>query len=171
MKLSLIPALLAGVLLTSCASTPADEPSAGPPAPVNLAYGKYSTSNNHIFDFTSDRAFDGEVLSYWEGAANTYPNDLTVDLGKPTPIGRLVLKLNPKRIWSPRTQTVEVLTSLDGTKFTPAVAAKGYDFDPIDGDNSVTLPLTVETQFVRLSFTANTEANAGQIAELEIYSK
>lgn len=165
-----IPAILtaAGLLLAACTSVPGEE--AAPP-PVNLAYGKYASSNNHIFDFTADRAFDGEVLSYWEGGANAYPNDLTVDLGKPVSLGRLVLKLNPKRIWSPRTQTLEVLTSPDGTVFTSVLPPQAYDFDPIDGDNSVTIPADFEAQFLRLRFTANTEANAGQVAELEIYSK
>lgn len=146
-------------------------PTASAPSNDNLAYGKYASSNNHIFDFTADRAFDGEVLSYWEGASNTYPNDLVVDLGKTRSVGRLVVKLNPKRIWSPRTQTIEVLTSADGTNFETVLPAQGYDFDPIDSDNSVTIPLSAQTQFLKLRFTANTEANAGQVAELEVYEK
>jgi len=154
----------AGVLAVSCASTP------GGPASVNLAFGKYAKSNNHIFDFTADRATDGEVLSYWEGAANSYPNEFTLDLGRPESLGKLVIKLNPKRIWQPRTQTIEVLTSPDGEAFSPAVPAKAYDFDPIDSDNSITIPVAVKTQFLMLRFTANTEANAGQMAELEAYA-
>lgn len=156
------------LLVLSCASVPeADSPT----TEVNLAYGKYASSNNHIYEFTADKAFDGEVLSYWEGGANAYPNDLIVDLGKKTPVGRLVVKLNPKRIWSPRTQTLEVFTSNDGTTYASAVPAKDYDFDPIDGDNSVTIGVAIETQFIKLRVTSNTEATAGQVAEFEVYAK
>ncbi|HTH14936.1 MAG TPA: discoidin domain-containing protein [Spirochaetia bacterium] len=165
-------ALAVGVLALSCATTPTGPAAAAaPPAPENLAYGKYSTSNNHIFDFTADRATDGDVLSYWEGAANSYPNDYTLDLGQVQDIGRLVIRLNPKRIWQPRTQTFEILTSADGSNFSTLAASKDYDFDPIDSDNSVTIAVQAKTQYLRLRFTANTEATGGQMAELEVYGK
>lgn len=161
----------AGLLVLSCTSVPegGDQTIGAPSAPTNLAYGKYSKSNNHIYEFTSDKAFDGEVLSYWEGGANAYPNLLSVDLGAPRDVGKLVLRLNPKRIWSARTQNIEVLTSADGETFTTVVPAKDYDFDPIDSDNSVTIPLGGKAQHWQLKFTSNTEATAGQLAELEIF--
>jgi hypothetical protein len=162
-------ALALGLLALSCATAPS-APGA-PAAPENLAYGKYASSNNHIFDFTADRATDGDVLSYWEGAANSYPNDFTLDLGQVQDIGRLVVRLNPKRIWQPRTQTFEILTSADGSNFSTLVASKDYDFDPIDSDNSVTIAVQAKTQYLRLRFTANTEATGGQMAELEVYGK
>lgn len=173
---TLLFGLAAALLLAGCASTPegVSEPTPGtspataPTTPTNLAYGKYSKSNNHIYDFTSDKAFDGEVLSYWEGGANAYPNDLSVDLGSPKAVTQLVLRLNPKRIWQPRTQTIEVLASSDGETFQSVVAVQDYDFDPIDGDNSVTIPLRGTYQHLMLRFTANTEATAGQLAELEV---
>jgi len=179
MKIQLIPRstllVAAGLLVLSCATAPETPPGitgtapAAPTGPTNLAYGKYAKSNNHIYEFTADKAVDGEVLSYWEGGANAYPNDLSVDLGKPTKVSKLVLKLNPKRIWQPRTQTIEVLGSDDGESFRSLVPAKAYDFDPIDSDNSVEIAVDAKVNQVMLRFTTNTEATAGQLAELEVY--
>ena len=146
----------------------APQASAAPGSPANLAYRKPGKSNNHIFDFTADKATDGDVLTYWEGAANSYPNDFTVDLGEEKSVERLIVRLNPKRIWQARTQTIEVLASGDGQTFTSVAAPKEYGFDPGSG-NAVSIPVAAKTRFLMLRFTANTGATAGQMAELEVY--
>jgi len=163
------------VALAGCASAPA---APGAPAPVakakgpkNLALGATVVSNNHILDFTAENAVDGETSTYFEGAANQYPNTLVVDLGKKVNLKELVLKLNPKRLWAPRTQHIEVQSSGDGSSFATLVPAVDYLFDPNDNDNKVTVPVTGTFRYLQLVFTANTEATGGQLAELEVHGQ
>jgi hypothetical protein len=182
--ITVISILAALSLVLACTSQPkpaplakaaADAPAAGtasavPAAPKNLALGKEAASNNHIYEFTAGKAFDGDVNTYFEGAAKAYPNILTVDLGAKKDISLLVLKLNPRRIWSARTQTIEFQTSGDGVDFASALAAKAYDFDP-ESKNELKVPLNTNTRFIRLVFSANSESNAGQLAELEVFGQ
>jgi hypothetical protein len=161
-------AFLAAVLalsLVGCASAPPK-----PAKPKNLALGIEGVANNHILDFVATNAFDGDTASYWEGAANQYPNTLTVDLGKKVAVKEFVLKLNPRRLWAARTQTIEIQSSDNGSDFTTIVPKADYQFDPIDGGNLVTVPVKATAEWFRLVFTANTEATAGQLAEWEIHS-
>jgi hypothetical protein len=171
--------ILAGILsLASCASTPEagtnPEPSANAPAPAkakNLALGKSISANGHIYDFVQQSAVDGEVLSYFEGAANSFPNIVTLDLGEATEVSGQTLKLNPKRIWQSRTQTIELKVSDDGSTFTSAVPATEYVFDPEENTNSVTIVWQGKTRYLQLIGTSNSEATALQIAEWEVYGK
>lgn len=162
---------LAALFLTACATSgsAATEEAPAPAQKVNLALGKSISSNGHIYDFVAPSAVDGEVLSYFEGPANNYPNLVTLDLGQVTSVHSLVLKLNPKRIWQARTQTLEVLASDDGKTFTTVVPSAAYDFDPEENKNTVTIPWAGSAQFLQLKITANTEATAGQLAEWEVY--
>lgn len=186
-------ALVSCALFSGCATAPAARASEPPAAaePVrtepadaaavsaadpfagaeNLALGRSVRSNNHIYEFTATKAVDGDLLTYFEGAANAYPNDLTVDLGSARRIRALRIRLNPRRIWQKRAQTIEVLVSADGVNFTTATEAAAYEFDPVTGENTVTIPLEAEARYVRLSFSSNTGATGGQAAELEIFGE
>jgi hypothetical protein len=150
------------------AASAAADPFAGK---TNLALGKTTRANNHIYEFTAPKATDGEILTYWEGAANAYPDEISVDLGGEKAVKAIRLKLNPKKIWQARKQTFSVLTSSDGTSYTEAVPSKVYDFDPDANSNIVTVPIDAKTSFVKLSFTANDGSTGAQIAELEIFGE
>lgn len=142
----------------------------------NLAKGQPVEASSVIYEFVATKAVDGDVLSYWEGAADSYPNTLTVDLGSVRMISGLAVRLNPKKIWGARTQKFEVATSVDGSNFSALPSAE-YRFDPAANANVVAvafrsnLALTAKARWVRLTFTANTGAKAGQVAELEIYGE
>jgi hypothetical protein len=133
---------------------------------VNLALGKPIAENGHTQTYVATNANDGNLTTYWEGAA--YPNLLTVDLGSAQSISSIKIKLNPA--WGARTQTLSVLGSTDNVNFTTTLkASAGYGFDPATS-NVVTITFTsTSTRYVRLSFTANTGAPGGQVAEFEIY--
>ncbi len=137
----------------------------------NLALGAPVVVSSRIYDFTGNKAVDGDLLTYWEGAAKQYPATVTVDLIASRQLSAAVLKLNPKRIWNKRTQTFAVETSDDGTAFTELLPAAEYVFDPAVNENTAVVTLNVKARYVRFVFTANTAANAGQIAELEIYGE
>ena len=125
-------------------------------------------------DFTQDKtpgtATDGNVQSYWEGAADAYPNILTVDLKSVQTVKAVRIKLNPDTIWEKRTQAFSILGSIDGNKFTDIVPSVDYLFDPEENLNTVTIKFNeVKVQYIRLNFSANTAATAGQAAEIEVY--
>ncbi|MFI1720627.1 discoidin domain-containing protein [Streptomyces sp. NPDC020489] len=134
----------------------------------NLAVGKPIDASSTVHTYVAANANDNNTATYWEGAGGSYPNTLTVKLGANADLERLALKLNPDSAWSARTQTIEVLgREQNASTFTSLVAAKSYAFDPANA-NTVTIPVTARTADVRLRFTANSGAPAGQLAEFQV---
>ncbi|WP_406272717.1 discoidin domain-containing protein [Actinacidiphila glaucinigra] len=134
----------------------------------NLAVGKPITASSSTQDFVAANANDNSVTTYWEGAGGSYPNTLTVSLGANADVTSLVLKLNPDSAWGTRTQTVQVLGREQGASgFTSLKAAAGYTFSPSSA-NTVTIPVSARVADVRLQFTANSGAAAGQLAEFQV---
>ncbi|MCT2583947.1 discoidin domain-containing protein [Actinophytocola gossypii] len=133
---------------------------------TNLAEGRPITANGHTHGYVAANANDGSLATYWEGGG--YPNELTVSLGANAAITSVVVKLNPDPIWGPRTQTFEVLgRDQDGGSFAGIAPPAAREFDPAT-DNTVTIPVTATAADVRLRFTGNTGAPAGQVAELQV---
>jgi len=140
-----------------------------PPQSGNVARGKPVSSSSQVGGFPSANATDGNADSYWESANNAFPQTLTVDFGAATSVRRLVLKLPPATAWGARTQTLSVSGSGDGNGFSQLVGSTGYRFDPAGG-NQVTVPVTANQRYLRLTFTGNTGWPAGQLSELEAYT-
>ncbi|MFC8104406.1 discoidin domain-containing protein [Streptomyces sp. NPDC057363] len=135
----------------------------------NLAVGKPISASSSIHTYVAQNANDNSRSTYWEGAAGSYPNTLTLELGADADVDSVVLKLNPDTSWSKRTQNIQVLgREQDASGFTGLVAAKDYVFDPAGGDNSVAIPVDDRIADVQLRFTSNTGATAGQIAEFQV---
>ena len=70
--------------------------------------GKPITATGSTFSFVPTNANDGNLATYWEGAAG-YPQDLTVQLGANHSITAVNVKLNPDPAWGTRTQNIQVL--------------------------------------------------------------
>lgn len=137
---------------------------------TNLALNLEADTNAYTQDKTPDTVTDGDITTYWEGAPNAYPNTLTVDLRESRTVKAVRIRLNPDTIWEKRTQTFSILGSTDNEKFTDIVASADYIFDPEENMNTVTVKFDpVNVQYLRLEYTANTAATAGQAAEFEIY--
>ncbi|WP_176953662.1 discoidin domain-containing protein [Streptomyces indicus] len=135
----------------------------------NLAMGKPISASSVIHTYVAQNANDGQTSTYWEGAAGSYPNTLTVKLGANADVDAVVVKLNPDTAWSARTQKVEVLgREQKATAFTSLVAEKEYSFSPSGNKNTVTIPVSARVADVRLQFTANSGSTAGQVAEFEV---
>ncbi|WP_399944966.1 discoidin domain-containing protein [Streptomyces sp. BBFR25] len=135
----------------------------------NLSVGKPISASSFIHTYVAGNANDNSASTYWEGAAGSYPNTLTLKLGANADVDRVVLKLNPDTSWSKRTQNIQVLgRAQDASGFTSLVAAKDYVFDPASGGNSVTVPVGARAADVQLKFSSNTGATAGQIAEFQV---
>ncbi|MFG1842389.1 CARDB domain-containing protein [Micromonospora sp. NPDC049175] len=137
-----------------------------PPACTNVAAGKAMTASGSTFSFTPDKANDGQLGTYWEGAAS-YPQNLTVALGANHSISGVTVRLNPDSAWGTRTQTIQVLgRDQASSSYTSLVSAAAYQF--VQGTNAVTIPVSASTADVQLRFTGNTGAPSGQVAEFEV---
>lgn len=136
----------------------------------NLALGKEVKQNGQAQVYNCKNAVDGNRYTYWEGKLDAYPSEITVNLGKVMELGGAQILLSPNQIWSARTQEVSVQVSDDNESFTTVVSQAELSFDPA-ANNCAYMPFVpgVQGQYVRFCFYANTEAKAGQAAEIEVY--
>jgi hypothetical protein len=133
---------------------------------TNLAVGKPIEASSSIFTFVAGNANDNDTATYWEGGA--YPANLTVKLGANATVQNVVVKLNPDTSWGTRQQTFSVQgREQSSSAFTTLAGSATYTFNPASG-NTVTIPVSATAADVRLSFTANTGAPSGQVAELQV---
>ncbi|WP_419998709.1 discoidin domain-containing protein [Streptomyces boninensis] len=139
---------------------------------ANLAVGKPITATSVTQTYKAENANDDSTATYWEGAPGSYPNALTVKLGANADVSAVVVKLNPDPAWSARTQKVAVLgRAQDADGFTSLVAEKEYSFSPSGNQNTVKIPVSGRVADVRLTFTANSGAGAGQAAEFQVLGR
>nr|WP_296075419.1 discoidin domain-containing protein [uncultured Actinoplanes sp.] len=132
----------------------------------NLAVGKPIEASSAVFTFVATNANDNDTATYWEGSA--YPANLTVKLGANATTQSIVVKLNPGSAWGTRQQTFSVQgREQSASAFTTLVGSATYTFNPATG-NTVTIPVSATAADVRLSFTANTGAPSGQVAEFQV---
>ncbi|WP_435831121.1 galactose-binding domain-containing protein [Polymorphospora rubra] len=137
-----------------------------PPTCVNVAQGKTMTASGSTFTFTPEKANDGQLGTYWEGGGG-YPQNLTVALGANHAVTAVTVKLNPDPSWGTRTQNFQILgRDQAATTYTSLVPAANYQF--VQGNNVVRVPVTATTADVQLRFNSNSGAPAGQVAELEV---
>ncbi|BEL12206.1 CARDB domain-containing protein [Actinoplanes sichuanensis] len=137
-----------------------------PQTGTDLAAGKPIEASSVIHTFVAANANDGDTNTYWEGSA--YPANLTVKLGANAAVSSVVVKLNPSTAWGTRQQTFAVLgREQSATSYTTIAGSATYTFNP-SSQNTVTVPVSATTADVRLSFTANTGAPSGQVAELQV---
>ncbi|GAA4844944.1 hypothetical protein GCM10023221_24110 [Luteimicrobium xylanilyticum] len=141
----------------------------GTPTGRNVALGKTITASSVSWTYAATNANDGDVATYWEGAAGAYPSTLAVSLGSDTTLSDVVLELNPDSAWGARTQTLSIEGRAAGSStWTTLKSSATYAFNP-SGGNTVTIPVSGTASDVRLTFTANSGSSNGQVAELEVY--
>lgn len=132
----------------------------------NLALGKPITASGFVHTFVATNANDDNVQTYWEGNGN--PATLTTELGSNADLSSIVIRLNPDSAWGNRTQTFSILgREQSATGFTTITGSASYNFSPSSG-NTVTIPVSARVADVRLNFTNNTGAPAGQVAEFQV---
>lgn len=135
----------------------------------NQAAGKPVVASSALGNFPASNAVDGDPLTYWESANGSFPQSLTVDLGTPIPVTRVILKLPPLAAWATRNQPFSVSTSTDNNIFTNRASSAGV-FNPAVANNTVTVDFTsVTARYVRIQITGNSGWPAGQISELEVW--
>jgi hypothetical protein len=137
---------------------------------TNIAAGKAATASSSNGTYVPGNTTDADASTYWESANGAWPQWLQVDLGSSYSLSKLTLKLPPATSWSTRTETIAVSTSADGTNFTSNIGATGYTFDPSTGNTvSINMPASASGRYVRLTFTANTGWNAGQLSDFQVF--
>jgi hypothetical protein len=155
---------------SDCSTWP--PPNSGPPQPPtpgsNIARGKAISASGSQGGFPPGNANDGNASSYWESTNNAFPQTLTVDLGTPSAINQVTLKLPPSSDWATRTETLTIQGSSDGGSYTTLVSSRGYTFNPASGNTASATFGTTTQRFVRLTITANTGWPAGQASEFEV---
>ena len=137
---------------------------------TNVALDGRADANGFNDDYRAPNIIDGSRLTYWEGSQNEESQIISVDLKDSYTIHTVVVGLNPAQIWGKRTQTFKIEASDDGQNYTEVIPSKDYDFDPKTGNQVIIDIDNVKMQYIRLTFTKNTGAVAGQIAELEVYT-
>jgi hypothetical protein len=134
----------------------------------NLAVGKPITASSTVHTFVATNANDDNLATYWEGAGGAYPSTLTVSLGANATVSTVVVKLNPASDWGARTQTFSIQGREQSSfTFTTIKASATYSFSPSSG-NSVTIDVPATAADVRLTFTGNSGAPNGQVAEFQV---
>jgi hypothetical protein len=128
----------------------------------DLALGRTVTASSQAGAwFGPANLVDGNADTYWESQDGTFPQSATVDLGRTTPVDRVVVKLPAN--WGARTETLAL--SGDGL---PLVASADYTLDPATG-NTVTITFPA-TEVRTVTVTGNTGWPAAQFSELEVYA-
>lgn len=137
----------------------------------NIALGRTVEENGHTQVYHCRNINDGETLSYWEGRADDYPNEITFDMEESVMISGARILLNPRSNWGARTQDVEIQISDDKENFTTVYPKTTLSFDPDSGNFAyIEFDTPVEAWYIRFVFYANTGATAGQAAEIELYA-
>ena len=137
----------------------------------NIALGRTVSENGHTQVYHCRNINDGETLTYWEGRADDYPNEITFDMEESVTISGARILLNPRSNWGARTQEVEIQISGDNENFTTVYPKSTLSFDPNTGNYAyMEFDTPVEAWYIRFVFYANTGAAGGQAAEIEIYA-
>lgn len=143
------------------------------PEGENIALEGKVSASNFADVYTPMKVIDGspDGGSYWEAAADSYPNTLVVEFEEAKPIHGLRIRLCPDSVWGKRRQTFEVAISDDGENYITLIPMEKYEFNPNLGNEVILIFDEVNARYVKISFTQNTGASGAQVAEFEIYSK
>ncbi|MFI1248016.1 CARDB domain-containing protein [Streptomyces anulatus] len=160
----IVGSVLAGVIGVGILPAPAHAAEG-----ANLALGKLAKAGGTNGSYVAGNVTDGSQASYWEGPVGAFPQWVQVDLGASTEVDRVALKLPAS--WGSRVQTLSVLGSTDGSSFAALAGSGARTFNPADA-NTVSIPVAETTaRYVRVQVAANSEWNAAQLSELEVYGE
>ena len=141
------------------------------PEGENIAPKGTISSSGYNDVYVEANAIDGDTSgsSYWEGAADLFPNELTVSFSESHKINAIRLALNPDVIWTKRTQTFSVKVTDGSGAISELFPEAAYEFTPAKGNEIILTFDVVEVTAVTVCFTSNTGAVGAQVAEFEIY--
>lgn len=145
----------------------------GPQSPDpsgNLALGRPVDDTGHNDSHVASNAVDGNPNTYWESTNRAFPQSITVDLGAPRTIDRMVVRLPPLQSWDKRNQWISISCGQIGGDFRSVDGLAILKFNPANGNQATVRLHSPSCRYVRLTFMANTGAPAGQASEIELYA-
>ncbi|GLY15903.1 hypothetical protein Kisp01_29180 [Kineosporia sp. NBRC 101677] len=134
---------------------------------VNLAASASAQASSASWGLGAGNVTDGSTRTYWESRPG-FPQTLTVDLGQVTTVGRVALS-SPSFGWGPRTQTITVLGSTDGSSYRTLKGSSAYQF-PNSGSQATATFTPTATRYLQLRFTGATQYGSAQLAGLSVHS-
>ena len=143
--------------------------SASPPASGDLAAGRPASASSFTLSDPPAAAVDRNPATYWQSAANAFPQWLQVDLGSALTVSTVEMSLPPSGARTARTQTISISGSENGTNYITIAGSRTYTFSPAAGNTVVVRFSPVSVRYVRLTFTASPAVRAAQLAEFRIY--
>jgi hypothetical protein len=156
-------------------ATGAPGPTAGPsaaalpPATGDLAAGKPAFASSSTPSHPPAAAADQNPATYWQSAADAFPQWLQVDLGSALTVSTTEMSLPPSGGRTADTQTISISGSENGTNYITIAGSTTYTFSPATGNTVVVRFNSVSVRYVKLIFTANPAMRAAQLAEFRIY--
>ncbi|MFJ7945705.1 discoidin domain-containing protein [Streptomyces sp. NPDC096354] len=134
---------------------------------VDLAAGRTLQASSYTETYVAPNANAGNPATYWESRNGDLPQWIQADLGASVRVDRVVLRLPDG--WEPRTQTLKIQGSANGSDFTDLTPSEDYAFTPTGGETATVSFDATTTRYVRVLVSANTGRAAAQLSELEIY--
>ncbi|HAQ56093.1 MAG TPA: hypothetical protein DCR44_01630 [Acholeplasmatales bacterium] len=136
--------------------------------PASLSFQQAVTATAHADVYTANYIVDGNPNTYYESQKD-WPAEVVVDLGAAYEVRYISMYLPPK--WENRTQTIEILTSLDGVNYTVLVASVDYVFRTNQSNVvEVVLGTAVNARYVKFVIAANSSGYGAQFSEITIFS-
>lgn len=140
--------------------------------PPSLTYNKTVIASAHEDVYKSSSIVDGNNNTYYESSKGIFPASITVDMNEIYNIKYINLHLPPLMTWEPRTQTIEILVSINGTDFTSVLASAPYTFDATTGNMvGIVLETPVAAKCIKLIYTSNTAIGGwgAQLSEIYVF--
>lgn len=119
-----------------------------------------SISNN----FPVSNMNDGNQSTYWESNPNSWPQEVTIDLGSTYSISKIILKLPSN--WGMRQESIAILASTNNTTYTNISPTTSYSLG--SSDATITFNATLQ-RYIRLQISSNNQAPAAQLSEFQIF--
>lgn len=136
--------------------------------PASLSFQQAVTATEHADVYTANYVVDGNPNTYYE-SVKEWPVTVDIDLGAAYDVRYVSMYLPPK--WENRTQTIEILSSLDGSTWTVLAAAQAYAFSPsLSNVVEIVLATPVSARYVRFVVTSNSSGYGAQFSEITIFS-
>ncbi|GAA2519253.1 hypothetical protein GCM10010407_06040 [Rarobacter incanus] len=132
---------------------------------VDLARGAAATASSGN---AADNVTDVDQSLAWS-SKQRLPQWVQVDLGKARKISDIELRL--PTAWPARKQTLTILGSRDGKKFSVLAAKKRYTFTP-KRKNAVAIDVKdLKVRYVRVLVTANSRASVAQLSSVKVFRR
>lgn len=140
-----------------------------PSLTTNKAF-KEVAEHEDVYDISN--MLDGNTSTYFESKKGLFPATFAVDMGSVEKVKYINLYLPPVLLWERRSQTIEILGSLDGVTYETVKASAEYVFDPMSGNAvEIVLDSAVEMRYIKLVYTSNSAGYGAQISELYVYGE